>query len=389
MQTLQAGEQTLAPNRVPLSWDEPVSKGLIEQNVPAPSGVNPLTAELVDPVALYNLGLKYATGEGVQLDLARAIACYRESAENGYARAQVNLGCMYVTGQGTSKNSAEALKWFQNAAAQGMDKAKYNLGLIYLRGEGVERDNVIAAKWFCEAAEQGLADAQLNLGLLYEGEPSLSHGPEESAKLYRWAAEQGIAVAQANLGRLYAAGLGLAKNYFEAYKWITIALDRGGLDAPSVRAIRDSIAEDLTSTQLAEIQQLVRTWCAKSWKEVSGDDLSAPVFFITKLIETWRLKQTDAASLLGFGADYQKYVNDLLQGKGILQGQDTEKRIAYLFQLRAILRAFFRDEDVENMWLRKSAPLLDGSKPIDLLLDGSKESFRRVRECVDLLTRRL
>ena len=498
MQTLRANEQRQAPNRVPfLSWDEPVSEGLITQNLPVPSGANPGLAELVDPGALFNLGLKYATGEGVQPDLARAIACYRESAENGYARAQVNLGCMYVTGQGTSKDSAEALKWFQKAAAQGMDRAKYNLGLMYLSDESLERNDVVAVKWFREAAEQGLAEAQfdlgclheigegakqdlreaakwyrlaaeqdnakaqhnlgmlylrgagvvrdpaaaarwfrraaeqgwdkaqnslgilyasgdglpedaieaarwlrqaaeqglaaaqLNLGSLYEKEPSLGHGPAESAKLYRWAAEQGIALAQVRLGRFYAVGVGLAKNNFEAYKWITIAVERGGLDDPSLTGIRHSIAKALSSTQLAEIQELVRTWRAKSWKEVSGDDLSAPVFFITKLIETWGLKQTDAASLLGFGTDDQEYVNDLLQGKETLQGQDTEERIAYLFQIRAILRAFFRDEDVEKMWLRKSTPLLDGSKPIDLILDGSKESFRRVRECIDLITRRL
>jgi TPR repeat protein len=47
-----------------------------------------------DAVAQYNLGLMYATGEGVPQDDAQAVTWFRQAAEQGHAGALNNLGWM-------------------------------------------------------------------------------------------------------------------------------------------------------------------------------------------------------------------------------------------------------------------------------------------------------
>ena len=82
------------------------------------------------------------------------------------------------------------------------------------------------------------------------------------------------------------------------------------------------------------------------------------------------------------------YVNDVLQGCETLTGRDTKDRIAHLFQIRKLLFALFRDEAVENEWLREPRDVLKGKTPMDLLLEGSMENLLLVREYVELVTGR-
>ena len=111
-----------------------------------------------DAKAQYNLGVMYATGEGVLQDAVEAVAWYRQAAEQGDAEAQFNLGFAYANGEGVLQDDVEAVAWFHTAADQGYAKAQYNLGFMYATGRGVSRDLVEAVKWWFKAATQGLAD---------------------------------------------------------------------------------------------------------------------------------------------------------------------------------------------------------------------------------------
>lgn len=71
-----------------------------------------------DARAQYNLGVMYATGQGVPKDAEQAVAWYRKAAEQGDAEAQSNLGAMYATGQGVPKDYVMAYMWRNLAAAQ-------------------------------------------------------------------------------------------------------------------------------------------------------------------------------------------------------------------------------------------------------------------------------
>ena len=80
--------------------------------------------------------------------------------------------------------------------------------------------------------------------------------------------------------------------------------------------------------------------------------LTGPIVFVRMLLHTWRLSQTDAIPLLGLEEAGGSYAEDLLSGRVALGGRDIEDRIAYLFRIRKTLSALFRDEEVENEWLR-------------------------------------
>ena len=88
----------------------------------------------------------------------------RLAAEQGYASAQYNLGLMYATGEGVPQDYQEALKWYRLAAEQEDAQAQYTLGFMYATGRGVLKDDAEALKWYRLAAEQGYASAQVTLG---------------------------------------------------------------------------------------------------------------------------------------------------------------------------------------------------------------------------------
>ena len=92
---------------------------------------------------------------------------FRQAAEQGHASAQFNLGVRYANGEGVPEDDAEAVHWYQMAAEQGHALAQLSLGVAYDIGEGVPEDDAEAVRWYQMAAEQGLALAQFSLGVAY------------------------------------------------------------------------------------------------------------------------------------------------------------------------------------------------------------------------------
>ena len=109
----------------------------------------------------------------------------------------------------------------------------------------------------------------------------------------------------------------------------------------------------------------------------------ATVQFLGKLLDAWKLGSSDAIVLLGMDPDDRSCAEDILNGRAILKGRDARDRIAYLYRIRKILSALFRDEEVENQWLREPHAMLNERSPMDLMLDGSMEDLLLVREYVE------
>jgi TPR repeat protein len=59
-------------------------------------------------------------------DYAAAAQAWRTLAEDGHPEAQNNLGLLYATGQGVPYDPVLTLMWFSLAAAQGFEPAKKN-----------------------------------------------------------------------------------------------------------------------------------------------------------------------------------------------------------------------------------------------------------------------
>ena len=97
----------------------------------------------------------HASGNGVEMDLARTVHWYTKAAEQGQAQAQFNLGYCFDNGRGVEHDLARAVHWYTKAAEQGHAQAQFNLGDCFENGWGVEQDLAQARHWYTKAAEQG------------------------------------------------------------------------------------------------------------------------------------------------------------------------------------------------------------------------------------------
>ena len=88
-------------------------------------------------------------------------------ADKGDGEAQLNLSSRYATGNGVARDPARAFKWLRKAADQGVPRAQCLVGLAYASGDGVKPDKTEAARWIRRAADAGLAEAQFDLGMCY------------------------------------------------------------------------------------------------------------------------------------------------------------------------------------------------------------------------------
>ena len=117
-------------------------------------------------------------------DFATAKKLYESAAAGGVPYAMFNLGIMYFDGKGVDRSYVLAMKWHKQAAEKGYAQAQYAMGTMYEQGQGVKKDIVEAVKWYTMAADQGIGPAQSNLGVIYTtGGVNL---PADPQKAYYW-----------------------------------------------------------------------------------------------------------------------------------------------------------------------------------------------------------
>lgn len=73
-----------------------------------------------DPIAQYNLGFLYYTGNGIPVNEEQAFFWFNLSARAGHAPAQDVLAYMYNHGKGTEKDKIRAYVWYSLAASNGI-----------------------------------------------------------------------------------------------------------------------------------------------------------------------------------------------------------------------------------------------------------------------------
>jgi putative methionine-R-sulfoxide reductase with GAF domain len=81
-------------------------------------------ANLGDPAAENALGLRYASGEGVNRDDKEAAVWFTKAAENGNVKAQVALATRYWAGRGVTPSLSQAYFWAVLARASGDKDSK-------------------------------------------------------------------------------------------------------------------------------------------------------------------------------------------------------------------------------------------------------------------------
>lgn len=190
-------------------------------------------------------------------EFTSALAILRPLAAQGLPEAQLRIGNLYSAGQGVQRNGNEALKWYLKAAKQGYGPAELALALNYFLGRIVERNSTEAVKWARLAAAHGDVVAEGMLGYAYDTGDGVAKDDMEGTKWDQMAAQHGDPSAQMRLAQRYRDGRGVKMDLVDSYMWFSIATEKIGADA--VRS-RDEVAKKMTSEQISEAQQLVRSW---------------------------------------------------------------------------------------------------------------------------------
>ena len=115
----------------------------------------------------------------------------KQRAQLGDPAAQVQMGLRYLRGEGVDPNPTESARWFSLAAKQGDVEAEYQYGVALLEGRGVVQDYRAAYRWIEEPARRGHAKAQVTLADMYRFGSGLKADYARAYLWYNLAAAQG------------------------------------------------------------------------------------------------------------------------------------------------------------------------------------------------------
>lgn len=113
--------------------------------------------------AMYNLGVAYSKGNGVNQNDRTAIGWYTQAAAGDYAKAYIALGDIYSDGAAFQPDFATAHEWYLKGATKGDAAAQFIVAGYYRKGMGVNKELTKAAEWYRKAAEQKHAGAKAKL----------------------------------------------------------------------------------------------------------------------------------------------------------------------------------------------------------------------------------
>ena len=151
---------------------------------------------------LYEKAFDYMYGRnGVILDSVKAVELFEQSANMGFAKAQVERGCV-------EKSDSAALKWLLKAAAQDCHYAMRPLFGIYYNGRNdVPKNNEEAYEWLKKGAELGNPWCQWLWGYtLHYGDDGIHVNVNQAIYWLEKAANQNHDDAMEELGELYQDG---------------------------------------------------------------------------------------------------------------------------------------------------------------------------------------
>lgn len=126
-------------------------------------------------LAVYDLGRIYASGIGVDKNLAvaheyyvKALAGFNEvESQKSWKYTEYRIGKMVASGLGTEQDYQKAAEWFELSAAKKYKYAQYSLGALYHRGQGVGQDMDKAFELYLKSAKQGFPYADFEVAKMY------------------------------------------------------------------------------------------------------------------------------------------------------------------------------------------------------------------------------
>jgi hypothetical protein len=208
----------------------------------------------------YQLGMRYAKGQGVKPDYEAALEWFQKAAAQGYAEAHLAIGGLYDEGMGVPQDYNEAQKQYLKAAELGDARGFMYVGTLHENGNGVPQDYQAAMNLYRKAADLGVAEANFRIGSLYSDGNGVPKSMEECMRWWIKAADRGDMVAQLMLCVYYTGGNHVPLDLIEAHKWYNIMAANGRADAGQ---LRDSLERQMTREQITEAQKRALEWKKK------------------------------------------------------------------------------------------------------------------------------
>lgn len=140
-------------------------------------------------------------------------------------------------------------------AEQGSAEDQYQLGMRYEHAS--PHDHREAISWYRMAAQQRHVGALYRLCVLSDKGRGMAQDYQEALRWCQLASDQGHGQAMFIIGQHYANGLGVLKDVVQAHQWYNLAAAHG---YEAAAKWRDRLAQDMTSTQVAQAQFLARNW---------------------------------------------------------------------------------------------------------------------------------
>ncbi len=181
-------------------------------------------------------------GAGGGISGADLISALEDAAAAGQPMALWQLGIMYENGEGVEQDRVKAFAYFSRIANDHADAAPRSVeadivaqsfvkvGEYYRDGlpeAGIPKDQAQSNRLMMHAASYfGDADAQYRVGKIYLEDQHVGGNPLQSARWLSLAARKGHAGAQAQLGKLLFNGEGIEADPVEGLMWLTVASRR-------------------------------------------------------------------------------------------------------------------------------------------------------------------
>ena len=180
----------------------------------------------------FRLGRAYLRGEGVSVDITKALSYLEEASERGHSNAPFFLGREYLQGNNVGRDYRRAEKFFELAVERGNNRALTSLGDVYWRN----RNNRRALELYQAAADQGDETGTIKIGLAYMN-PSRSPGKQaEGIKILEDLSAAGSSKAALELAKIYRNGrFSLATDFPRALAYYDAALNAGNETAAGQR----------------------------------------------------------------------------------------------------------------------------------------------------------
>jgi SH3-like domain-containing protein len=188
-----------------------------------------------------------------------------------------NLGVAYWEGRGLNKNFSQAVDWWERAAESGDVASQYNLGLAYYLGKGAQKDIDKARSWLSQASDQGHADANRVLGVIGEKDVATQSTPSAAAVSAPSSTADSVETAQAGSVEVESVSVEQAEDKAQSPVIVTtrfrageVSLDKLALrstpnsQSPVVHTLRQGTPVKLVQIQgswgRVEIPSPVRLW---------------------------------------------------------------------------------------------------------------------------------